>query len=639
MSSKIFKYLPSSKIPNIFNKKNSLIELKVTKNFDDVDSIGYAYVKNFFEYKNGDIFYTYLAEEYEPLLFSYNNFTLPELDDYKKNRVTNERIKIVDNNVKIDDYVLVPVSKGYRYNVISSLFFDYYNIMNELPSNTELCVIQIVGPWEIHNKELWLDFEFENIMINNRCKVKTIFLLVDYGEDVSYNKVHAKIKSNEYIIVNTNDIDKMKEIDDFIKNINNFFIFDYKINTINTCQYEVATLPLYLFITNIILKSMKKGGNLFLELHQMYIMKPFLQYLYYLSTLFGMLKVLMKIINIGKYAIYKFENYQYIDTILDKIITKYLKMDIYLGQNTIIETDLTYCESLDKKKRKPHINFVIKSIIKKHINDDFMNFIISTYDYKNQQIKKQLDKISYMKEQGDNLDVGIILANNISKSIEFCNKHNIEVNDIYDKFTTIKYDDVVKTYFPQKPGVNLKYIKLSTDSVYSITRPSVAKYICKLIKEKFKDVTVMIDGNANVGTTTIAFSEYFKYVYSIEYDKITFDKLNNNIKVYGLKNVETFLDDTILFMNDAHKLRNIKFNINNYCLCLDPPWTGVFYKTEKELDLYLSDINILDFIKKIDIKYVAIKVPFNFNFKLLYKYFYNVTIHRLAGIFLVLIIK
>ena len=62
-------------------------------------------------------------------------------------------------------------------------------------------------------------------------------------------------------------------------------------------------------------------------------------------------------------------------------------------------------------------------------------------------------------------------------------------------------------------------------------------------------------------------------------------------------------------------------------------------KFKQELDLYLSGINILDFIKNINIKYVAIKVPFNFNFKLLYKIFYNVAIYRMSGMFLVLIMK
>jgi hypothetical protein len=46
----------------------------------------------------------------------------------------------------------------------------------------------------------------------------------------------------------------MEKIEEFVKDINNYIIFDYKINPPNICQYEVTSLPLYLFITNIILK-------------------------------------------------------------------------------------------------------------------------------------------------------------------------------------------------------------------------------------------------------------------------------------------------------------------------------------------------------------------------------------------------
>ena len=116
---------------------------------------------------------------------------------------------------------------------------------------------------------------------------------------------------------------------------------------------------------------------------------------------------------------------------------------------------------------------------------------------------------------------------------------------------------------------------------------------------------------------------------------IEYIRANNIIWNYWNK----FNDDITLFMNDINKLNKIKYNINNYCLCLDPPWTGVFYKIENELDLYLSNINILDFIKNINIRYIALKVPFNYNFKYLYKMFYNVVIYRLSGIYLVLITK
>ena len=74
--------------------------------------------------------------------------------------------------------------------------------------------------------------------------------------------------------------------------------------------------------------------------------------------------------------------------------------------------------------------------------------------------------------------------------------------------------------------------------------------------------------------------------------------------------------DTIEYM------KKYKGDKNKYCLFLDPPWSGVYYKTENELDLFLGNMNILDIIKMIDTKYICIKAPSNYNFKSFYKYFY-----------------
>ncbi len=105
---------------------------------------------------------------------------------------------------------------------------------------------------------------------------------------------------------------------------------------------------------------MKEKGNQYIELNEMHIMKPFLQYLYYLSTLFTKLKAYMRTINICHYALYKFENYQYIDNKQDTIVKKYIKKDPYLGQNTRIDTNLSYCKTQENNVRTPNIDIVIK---------------------------------------------------------------------------------------------------------------------------------------------------------------------------------------------------------------------------------------------------------------------------------------
>jgi hypothetical protein len=92
-------------------------------------------------------------------------------------------------------------------------------------------------------------------------------------------------------------------------------------------------------------------------------------------------------------------------------------------------------------------------------------------------------------------------------------------------------------------------------------------------------------------------------------------------------------------MNDNKFLSSINYDINNFCLFLDPPWDGYFYKINKVNDLYLNSINILDFIKSINIKYVYIKVPHNYNFSYLYFMFNQITIYKFYGYYIIYIIK
>ena len=92
-------------------------------------------------------------------------------------------------------------------------------------------------------------------------------------------------------------------------------------------------------------------------------------------------------------------------------------------------------------------------------------------------------------------------------------------------------------------------------------------------------------------------------------------------------------------INNKDKLIEINFNVETYCLFLDPPWGGYHYKLDKNLNLFLSNIDILDLILNSYIKYIVIKVPFNYNFKKLYKYFSNIIINKLEGFYIIIIIK
>jgi hypothetical protein len=92
-------------------------------------------------------------------------------------------------------------------------------------------------------------------------------------------------------------------------------------------------------------------------------------------------------------------------------------------------------------------------------------------------------------------------------------------------------------------------------------------------------------------------------------------------------------------LNDKNFFTDINFDINTWCLYLDPPWTGVYYKLEKIIDLFFGSTNVLDFIKCINVKYICIKVPKNFNLSYLFDLFSNIKIFKVVYCYIVLIEK
>jgi tRNA/tmRNA/rRNA uracil-C5-methylase (TrmA/RlmC/RlmD family) len=69
----------------------------------------------------------------------------------------------------------------------------------------------------------------------------------------------------------------------------------------------------------------------------------------------------------------------------------------------------------------------------------------------------------------------------------------------------------------------MKNIHLSIDSIFSITKPELTTKIAKLIKKYMQDVDYVIDGTSNIGSTAIVLSDYFKYIYAVEINKITYN--------------------------------------------------------------------------------------------------------------------
>jgi hypothetical protein len=184
----------------------------------------------------------------------------------------------------------------------------------------------------------------------------------------------------------------------------------------------------------------------------------------------------------------------------------------------------------------------------------------------------------------------------------------------------------MEEFFPKKSGVDYSKLKLTPEGEYSITKRKdgdvLLQHMRKVLKTlKDKHIT---DLTGNVGGDTILFGLHFKKVDSIELDPANFEALQNNVDVFGLQNVK-------LHQGDSTKLFNWKTDV----LYIDAPWGGPDYKKHAELDLYLGDKRVDEFVKEVKDKatHVFLKVPRNYKFDR----FENIEKFKIRGYYLILV--
>lgn len=164
--------------------------------------------------------------------------------------------------------------------------------------------------------------------------------------------------------------------------------------------------------------------------------------------------------------------------------------------------------------------------------------------------------------------------------------------------------NTLKKIFPEPSSGNYNGLKIDEEGLYSITHPKDADLISKTIIEILNTNQLhIIDMTAGCGGNMISFMKYFNSVTGIEIDYERFKILKDNLNKYPYKNYNIINDDA----------NNI--NITNYDVYfLDPPWGGPDYKNNPNIQLYLSEIKIENFIEKLPKeKLIVLKLPFNYN--------------------------
>ena len=198
------------------------------------------------------------------------------------------------------------------------------------------------------------------------------------------------------------------------------------------------------------------------------------------------------------------------------------------------------------------------------------------------------------------------------KYIKYKNKY-LQLKKLLEVQTGGKQSN--KELFAEKEGVDYDKLIVTEEGEYSITKRKDGEELLKIIKSVVKSdlkEKIITDLTGNVGGDTILFGLNFKEVRSIEYNKENFDALENNVKVFGLNNIT-------LYYGDSTKIYDWETDI----LYLDPPWGGSDYKSKIDLDLYLGDVRVDEFVKEVLERdnrptYIFMKLPRNYNFKRLY---------------------
>jgi hypothetical protein len=593
---------------------------------------------------NSSLFETILTNKYELLTF-YTKTT--------KNKIKDDKDAIHYNNDKlfIDKYELPPIINKFIDDKLCDNLLHLYSICNA--EKIEKISIIFIG-----NKS-------EHIISFFKKKSKHVNVIyIDNSASGEY--------SDTYIYINIKDMNyKNNKVIDFLEKSDYIYIFNNEsiIKKMPNMEIELEYFFTLISIFSICLLSLEFNGVIYYEF-MYFIHDETFKFLNYISNHFNKIVYHNHIITTEKIGFISFnefnKNVKKIQSLNKNLITNY---DIIGGKKEkkykmseesnkmSEESNKMSEESTDNNIKKyivepPNITLFIVDLENDISSHDicfpkleisnykikFIQLFFDIYEKKIVELNKKYKEILYVREHHKKIliDIHPYITTLVSNGIEFCEKYNIEINKYYIDFVPLNNTYFIEKYFKKVPNVNLNNIKISVDSNYSITLPIVTERMVKYIKKNMPSIKYIIDGTANIGSTGITLSFHFNHIYSVELIKTTYDILTHNVTEYKIQNMTTFNESIITFMENIKKKIN-NFNTNEYCLFLDPPWTGVFYKTEDMIDLYLDDINIIDFIKKINIKYICLKVPYNYNMSYLYKAFYNIIIYRVSGFYFILI--
>jgi tRNA G37 N-methylase Trm5 len=164
--------------------------------------------------------------------------------------------------------------------------------------------------------------------------------------------------------------------------------------------------------------------------------------------------------------------------------------------------------------------------------------------------------------------------------------------------------------FP-RGSVDYSRLHVTEEGAYSITRRRDADQIIHIIKNTVPEYETksITDATGCIGGDTLNFATVFEKVHSIELNTDNYEALKNNVGVYGFTNIS-------LYHGDCTEVYKWASDV----LYIDPPWGGPNYRTIQNLNLYLGNIRLDDWLEDIlsgpyRPSHIFLKVPLNYNTK------------------------
>jgi 16S rRNA G966 N2-methylase RsmD len=465
---------------------------------------------------------------------------------------------IVNEYKQYLEHQLIPILKYVNQEQYSYQFTFLYEYLDILPQHKKICVIKPIS----------------NLEKREGNKIELYITMEDYLREVKQNDIHILYENMENERIHKRNMikgenDEMKyEIWNMNKNYKNKHKYDFfYIKKLNMNHFEKMIEYVY--------EHIEENGELMLDMSIDFITN---------ETLYEQIQKIY--IQFGK--------------------VEYMKSTLY---ETDTKPYLLYFKEFGKQNISHYDEFV------ENIRNENRNKM-ELYEKKIVFLKNEFEKRPHIKTFEK------YYRHMIEKSYFYCKKHNIPVNEYYENYDKKFPEEMKYELFPIQKNVSMDKIKLTFESLYSVSHPKEAQQISDIIKRHYKNTKKVVDCTANIGGNTINFSKNFDKVVSIEIDEETYEALENNVQLYKCNNVSFILGDYIeLFKNKDKRITN------GDVYFFDPPWTGVYYKMYKNMDLYLSGVNVMDVLPE---KFI-LKAPYNYNIQGLREKYPRIKVYKVSN--------